>query len=91
MVRERGIQRGSRKLKVGMFRLITPWPFPDKQIRELAAHVEGFVVPELNLGQMVREVERSANGLAKVIGVPHAGGTVHSPEQIVDAILEAVK
>ena len=91
MVRERGAKIGSRKLRVGMFRLITPWPFPSKAIHEIAGHVRGLVVPELNLGQMVREVERSAGGLATVIPVGHAGGTVHSPEQIVEAILEAAK
>jgi 2-oxoglutarate ferredoxin oxidoreductase subunit alpha len=47
-----------RALKVGKMRLITAWPFPEKKIAELAARVKAFVVPELNLGQMVREVAR---------------------------------
>ncbi len=47
-------------LRVGKLRLITAWPFPEKKIRELAGKVKAFVVPELNLGQMVREVERAA-------------------------------
>ena len=55
MARERGI-------KVGKFRLITAWPFPEKQIAEIAAKVKAIVVPEINLGQMVREVERAAAG-----------------------------
>ena len=91
IVRERGVKVGSRKLKIGMYRLITPWPFPEKAIREIAGHARGIVVPELNLGQMVREVERAAGGLARVIPVGHAGGTVHSPDQIVNAILEAAR
>ena len=91
MVNERGFKVGPRKLRVGMYRLITPWPFPDKRIHELAGRVRGFVVPELNLGQMVREVERAAGGLAKAVPVLHAGGTVHDPEQIVEAILEAAR
>jgi 2-oxoglutarate ferredoxin oxidoreductase subunit alpha len=53
--------------------------------------VKAFVVPELNLGQMVREVERAAAGTARVISVPHAGGTVHQPEVILKAILEAAR
>jgi 2-oxoglutarate/2-oxoacid ferredoxin oxidoreductase subunit alpha len=78
-----------RGLKVGKLRLITAWPFPDKKIIELAARVKAFVVPELNLGQMVREVERAAAGKAKTFPVPHAGGGVHNPEEILNAILEA--
>ena len=80
-----------RKLKVGKLRLITVWPFPEKKIRELAARTKAFVVPELNLGQMVREVERCAGGKAKTIGVPHAGGSVHHPEDILAAIQEAAR
>jgi 2-oxoglutarate ferredoxin oxidoreductase subunit alpha len=78
-----------RGLKVGKLRLITAWPFPDKKIVELAARVKAFVVPELNLGQMVREVERAAAGKAKTFPVPHAGGGVHNPEEILKAIVEA--
>ena len=79
----------ARGLRVGKLRLITAWPFPDKQIKKLAKRTKAFVVPELNMGQMVREVERAAGGVARTIGVPHAGGTVHRPEQILEAIVEA--
>jgi 2-oxoglutarate ferredoxin oxidoreductase subunit alpha len=76
-------------LKVGKFRMITVWPFPEKRIQELARKVKAFVVPELNLGQMVREVDRAAGGRAKTYLVPHAGGSVHRPEDILNAIVEA--
>ena len=82
MARQRG-------LKVGKLRLITAWPFPDKKIREVAEQVKALVVPELNLGQMVREVERAANGRARTFAVPHAGGGVHDPQQILGTIVEA--
>lgn len=78
-------------IRTGMFRLITAWPFPEPHIEELAARVRAFVVPELNLGQMVREVERSARGRARVIPVTHAGGGVHRPEDILSAIQEAAR
>jgi 2-oxoglutarate ferredoxin oxidoreductase subunit alpha len=78
-------------VKTGMLRLITAWPFPENLIRRIAAGARALVVPELNLGQMVREVERAAAGKAKVISVPHPGGTVHHPEQILEAILEATR
>ena len=91
-VAQRAIQMAREKgLKVGKLRLITVWPFPDAKIRQLAARTKAFVVPELNLGQMVREVERAAGGVAKTIPVSHAGGTVHRPEVILKAIEEAAR
>ncbi len=81
----------SRGLKVGKMRLITVWPFPEKKIAELAPKVKAFVVPEMNLGQIKYEVERAAAGKCKTILVSHAGGNVHQPEQILDAIVEGAK
>jgi len=79
----------ARGLRVGKLRLIAVWPFPDQRIRDLAGHIKALVVPELNLGQMVREVERAAAGQAKTYAVPHAGGGVHRPEDILKVIVEA--
>ena len=78
-------------IKVGFLRLITLWPFPERRIRDLASHVRGFVVPEINYGQMVLEVERCAAGCAQTLLVPHGGGSVHDPEVIVQAIAEVVR
>ncbi len=89
-VAQRAIEAAREKgLKVGKLRLITAWPFPEKKIKELAAKVKAFVVPELNLGQMVREVERAAGGKAKTFPVSHAGGGVHNPNDILKIIVEA--
>ena len=76
-------------MKVGVLRLIVVWPFPEKKIDELAGKVKGFVVPEINCGQISLEVERCAHGKAKVILVPHAGGGTHNPDKILDAIRRA--
>ena len=78
-------------VRAGKFRIISAWPFPERHIAELAGRVKAFVVPELNLGQMVREVERVAAGRARVIPVSHAGGTVHDPATILRAIVEAAQ
>jgi len=78
-------------IKVGTIRLITVWPFPEKRIRELAKKVKAFVVPEINYGQMVLEVERCAAGQAPAVLVPHCGGGVHDPDDIFNAIKEAAK
>ncbi|HQO35986.1 MAG TPA: 2-oxoacid:acceptor oxidoreductase subunit alpha [bacterium] len=78
-------------IKVGILRLVVVWPFPGWRIAELAGQVKAFVVPELNMGQMVLEVERHAGREARTICVSHAGGTVHDPRDIARAIQEAVK
>jgi len=89
-VAQRAIELARQQgLRVGKLRLITCWPFPEKRIRELAPDTKAFVVPELNLGQMVREVERAAAGVARTYPVPHAGGSVHRPEDILKVIVEA--
>lgn len=77
--------------KIGFLRLITVWPFAGKRIAELASRVKGFVVPEMNMGQMVREVERAVAGKAPVVSVTNAGGEVHDPEVIYRAIIEVAK
>ncbi|MBI3695247.1 MAG: 2-oxoacid:acceptor oxidoreductase subunit alpha [Acidobacteria bacterium] len=84
MAREKGIP-------VGKFRLITVWPFPEAHLRALARRTKAFVVPELNCGQIALEVERAAAGHARTIPVTHAGGSVHQPEQILEAIAEALR
>jgi 2-oxoglutarate ferredoxin oxidoreductase subunit alpha len=78
-------------VRVGTLRLVVCWPFPEARIRQLAGEVKAFVVPEINFGQMVLEVERCAAGRATTIGVPHAGGGVHEPEAICQAILGAAR
>lgn len=89
----RAIQMAEEKgmNKIGKIRLITIWPFPEKRIRELASKVKAFIVPEMNYGQIVLEVERCAAGKCQTISVPHGGGTVHQPETILKAIEEAYK
>jgi 2-oxoglutarate ferredoxin oxidoreductase subunit alpha len=84
MARDEGV-------RVGFLRLVVVWPFPEKRITELAKRVKGFVVPEINYGQMSLEVERCAFGAAPVIHVPHGGGSVHDPETITRAIVRAVR
>ena len=78
-------------LKVGHLRLIIVWPFPAQRIRDLADTVKSFVVPELNMGQVVLEVERAVAGKAAVISLPHPGGTVHDPDAILEKLMEAAR
>ncbi|MDP2919487.1 MAG: 2-oxoacid:acceptor oxidoreductase subunit alpha [Dehalococcoidia bacterium] len=78
-------------IRVGLLRLITAWPFPTERVREVARNIKTFIVPEINYGQMVFEVERAAAGRAETVLVPHMGGAVHDPQTILDAIKQAVK
>jgi 2-oxoglutarate ferredoxin oxidoreductase subunit alpha len=78
-------------LRVGMLRLVTVWPFPEERIRALAGQVRAFVVPEINLGQIALEVERCAAGQARSVPVTHAGGDIHDPRAILEAIKQAAQ
>jgi 2-oxoglutarate ferredoxin oxidoreductase subunit alpha len=73
-------------LPVGMLRPIVLWPFPDKHIFKLAQKVSHIIVPEMNLGQMVREVERAAKGQAEVISLTRVDGEPIRPQQIFEKI-----
>ncbi|MBW8010572.1 MAG: 2-oxoacid:acceptor oxidoreductase subunit alpha [Chloroflexi bacterium] len=73
-------------IPVGLLRMISIWPFPKKIIKELASNADTFIVAEMNLGQMSREVERHVS--QPVVGVNHAGGEMISPEKILKAIKE---
>jgi len=77
-------------IKAGLLRLITVWPFPEKQVEELSNHVKAIVVPEMNCGQVVREVERVAKE-TPVHFSSKIGGEPHSPSEIFEVIRRAAK
>ena len=76
-------------IRVGYLRLITVWPFPEERIRSLARSIRAFVVPEINMGQISREVERCAAGQAQVFGANRAGGDILEPEHVLEVIRSA--
>jgi len=78
-------------IKVGMLRLITLWPFYDKLIEELSSKVKSIVVPEMNMGKIVREVERASKGQCKILPVPKVGGVLHNPDEILSAVKLAAR
>ena len=81
LAREEGI-------KAGLFRPITLWPFPEKQIAEAAHGKRGVLVAEINAGQMIQDVRLSVNGEVPVEHFGRLGGIVPEPEEIVKAIKE---
>jgi 2-oxoglutarate ferredoxin oxidoreductase subunit alpha len=78
--REKGI-------KAGLLRLITLWPFPERHVAEFADRAKRIVVPELNYGQIVREVERVAKN-ASIKFLPKLGEDLHTPSEILKALEE---
>ena len=77
-----------RGIKVGHFRPVTLWPFPDKEIFQIAKKSKTIIVPELNCGQMVLEVERAVHGKTKVIGKSLVNGELFTPDEIFKSIQE---
>jgi len=78
-------------IKAGLVKLNTVWPFPEEFIRDLAGSVKVMVMPEINNGQMVLELERCAAGRCRVSLVSHYGGTIISPGAILDSMDAALK
>jgi len=76
--REKGI-------KAGLLRLITLWPFPEEQVARAAKSAKAIVVPEMNCGQMVREVERAAKE-TPVVFLSKLGEEPHTPLEILEVI-----
>ena len=72
--------------RCGLFRPKTIWPFPEERIRRLAeiGIARRIVVPEINLGQMRRELERLTQ--IPIDGLNHAGGAMPTPEAILEKI-----
>lgn len=73
-------------IKVGLFRPITLWPFPYKEIAEAAKGKKGILVAEINAGQMVEDVRLSVSGSVPVEHFGRLGGIVPDPEELVNAI-----
>ncbi len=78
-------------IKAGLIRMITLWPFYDHLIEETANQVKAIIVPEMNMGKIVREVDRASKGQAKVMSVPKVGGVLHHPDEILAVIKSAVR
>lgn len=76
--------------KVGLFRPLTIWPFPEKRTAELAKQCKGIVVAEMNLGQMVYEVERVAKGNCVVVHEGRVDGEPINPGQIMAKVKEVL-
>jgi len=78
-------------IKAGLVKLETVWPFPDELIRSLAPQLKAFIMPEINGGQMVLELERCAGGACPVHLVSNFGGSIIHPGLILSSIHKVIK
>jgi 2-oxoglutarate ferredoxin oxidoreductase subunit alpha len=84
IAREQGI-------KVGIFRLVTVWPFPDEKVKEVVKNAKAIIVPELNYtGIIAEQVERVKKVEIPIIKIPKVG-EFHHPDDILNAIKEVSK
>lgn len=73
-------------LRVGMIRPTTLWPFPEKAIEKASSRQIPLLVPEMNLGQMVLEVERVAAGRSIVRKLSRVDGELFEPAEILASL-----
>ncbi len=78
-------------IKVGIFRLITVWPFPDDKVKEIVKDVKAIIVPELNYtGIIAEQVERVTQLEIPIIRIPKVC-EFHHPDDILKVIREVEK
>ena len=75
-------QLRAQGVKAGLFRPITLWPFPSRELCEIAKHVKQVLAVELSTGMMVEDVKLALNGTVPVEYYGRVGGNVPSAEEI---------
>jgi 2-oxoglutarate ferredoxin oxidoreductase subunit alpha len=83
ITREQGI-------KLGLIKTQTLWPFPYEAIKKYANQVKAIIVPEMNMGQLVGEVERVACKDTKVTPLNKFDGRMITPEEIISTVKEVI-
>jgi 2-oxoglutarate ferredoxin oxidoreductase subunit alpha len=75
-------------MKVGLLKLVTVWPVPEKQIDEIAKQVRAVISVEMNIGKYAAEIERVCAGRCNTHRITKNRGLIHSPEEIFNGIKE---
>ncbi len=76
--------------KIGLFRPISLWPYPEKGLSPLLDKVKGVIDIELNAGQMIEDVELINRGRVPVKFYGRMGGMIFSPDEIAEFIRKEV-
>ena len=80
----------AQNIKAGLIGLKTIWPFAEEKFKRYSERVKAFVVPEMNRGQILREVERAVTP-TPVIPLSKIGGEIHTVDEILAGIRRASK
>jgi len=77
-------------IEVGLVRPLTIWPFPDEAVKKMLRDVDTVIVPELNEGQLAREIERliKTKDDGKIVSINRVDGEIITPTTILKAIRE---
>ncbi len=78
----------ARGIKAGMIQLVTLWPFPRQVVEPMLRKVRAVLVPELNVGQVSREVKRVNQGVTRVETLNRIDGNLITPEEILSRLLK---
>jgi 2-oxoglutarate ferredoxin oxidoreductase subunit alpha len=78
-------------VKTGVLRLITLWPFPRSPIEKMVRKIEKIVVPEMNMGQIYREVVRVSSDKARVKNCNRVDGEMLTPAEIIETVMKGFK
>lgn len=73
-------------IRAGYLKILTIWPFPVERIRSLPDQIHTLIVPELNVGRIIHEVEHATTGQKEIISLPKLGGLLHTPGEILEVI-----
>jgi 2-oxoglutarate ferredoxin oxidoreductase subunit alpha len=76
--------------KVGLFRPITLFPFPERELYFFVEEKRRFLTIEMNAGQMVEDVRLSVNGRSEVLFYGRSGGAIITPEEVEQTILQLI-
>jgi 2-oxoglutarate ferredoxin oxidoreductase subunit alpha len=85
------VEARAEGLKVGLMRLTTLWPFPRRFVEPLTKAKKTLLVPEMNMGQISREVKRVNQGMTSVLTLNKIDGTIIYPKEILAKIREEMK
>lgn len=79
-------QARAKGIKAGLFRPKTIWPFPEAELERIAAKAKRVIVPEMNMGQIVHEVERIVGRRIPVEKLSKINGELFHPAEILASI-----
>ena len=76
----------SQGMRIGLFRPITLWPFPEMKLRALSSKIKNFLVFEMSTGQMLEDVRLALQGYANIEFHGRPGGAVPTPSQLANVV-----